>query len=464
MPAPSNPSRTNDDDPALIGLVLMMVAVVGFGFLLRYYAAPINLFVGAVSWIHVAPAALLAEILTKTTIAPALGIPDAMFWRRATLVWNYLNQGTFDTMSPTQRSAILSTAGFYAAILYAPIIAWLGVRARRYRVDEVHRGKLSLSQMIVEQTKHWHTGRPARVIDPNYLPDTNHDEIRAAFQKARSRVQRETPDLGLLLQPESAPVRPPRTGRSLRPEEWISSVGLLEDQDGDLPIEDLVEVLSAQLVFPWKGFDQLRPYQRALCAIFAAMYDIGFPKSQRSPYGRDDANWLLDALGILFEKTGHRKGMDAAIAADAQVAERIDAILSSVAARRLQVNVAARHAWVATAMIGMLVNARKGRGVLATAQFNWLKYEDRPLWYALNWAGVEPSAVECAAVVAHYKAEVQFGFPIAHPTVWQAARALHDEYLDMTPERKKLRTERREASKSLSEIVTGAFRPTTETS
>ena len=48
-----------------------------------------------------------------------------------------------------------------------------------------------------------------------------------------------------------------------------------------------------------------------------------------------------------------------------------------------------RHAWTTTALMSLLNTARMRSGVLAPAQFAWLKLVDRPLWYALQSLGFE---------------------------------------------------------------------------
>ena len=49
--------------------------------------------------------------------------------------------------------------------------------------------------------------------------------------------------------------------------------------------------------------------------------------------------------------------------------------------------VADRHAYTAPALMSVLTLARAEAGVLAPAQFAFLKLVDRPLWYALHSLG-----------------------------------------------------------------------------
>ncbi|WP_375263724.1 hypothetical protein, partial [Palleronia sp.] len=54
---------------------------------------------------------------------------------------------------------------------------------------------------------------------------------------------------------------------------------------------------------------------------------------------------------------------------------------------------------------------------------------------------------EAAGALAHNRAEAQIGRPIARPAVYQAARALLEDYLDITPERVQARRMKEERSR-----------------
>lgn len=56
-------------------------------------------------------------------------------------------------------------------------------------------------------------------------------------------------------------------------------------------------------------------------------------------------------------------------------------------------------------MIGALKWARYMGGVLAAAQFLWVRGVDRELWYALNNLGRRSFHSEGALAIAHYMAE-----------------------------------------------------------
>jgi len=82
-----------------------------------------------------------------------------------------------------------------------------------------------------------------------------------------------------------------------------------------------------------------------------------------------------------------------------------------------------RHAYVGTMMASMLEVARAD-GVLATAEFLWLKPVDRRLWYMLNSVGRQTPVVEIAGLFAHWLAEKKLQRPLRVPMVNEAVDAL----------------------------------------
>jgi intracellular multiplication protein IcmP len=84
--------------------------------------------------------------------------------------------------------------------------------------------------------------------------------------------------------------------------------------------------------------------------------------------------------------------------------------------------VLSRHAYILTIMASMLDMARTD-GVLATAEFLWLKPIDRRLWYILNSVGRQTAVPEIAGPFAHWLAEKTVGMPLKVPMVDMAVEA-----------------------------------------
>jgi intracellular multiplication protein IcmP len=99
-------------------------------------------------------------------------------------------------------------------------------------------------------------------------------------------------------------------------------------------------------------------------------------------------------------------------------------------ARRL----AAAHAYTAPALMTLLNVARLRHGVLAPAQFAWLRLVDRPLWYALHSLGFETEGVgrylhpaprvEALGARDHWAVERAAGEPVFEPDLVRAIAAL----------------------------------------
>lgn len=94
-----------------------------------------------------------------------------------------------------------------------------------------------------------------------------------------------------------------------------------------------------------------------------------------------------------------------------------------------------RHAYVLTVMATLLQQSRSD-GVMATADFLWLKPIDRPLWYMLNSIGRQTPFSEVAGPFAHWLAEKQLGRKSMVPMVDEALKALELAIADikLTPE------------------------------
>ena len=82
-----------------------------------------------------------------------------------------------------------------------------------------------------------------------------------------------------------------------------------------------------------------------------------------------------------------------------------------------------RHAYVFTFMATMLEIARAD-GVLASAEFLWLKPLDRRLWYVLNAVGRQTCLVEVAGSFAHWLAEKKLGRGLRTPMIKEAVNSL----------------------------------------
>ena len=81
------------------------------------------------------------------------------------------------------------------------------------------------------------------------------------------------------------------------------------------------------------------------------------------------------------------------------------------------------HAYESTVFMALLLFARED-GVLASADFIWLKPFDRKFWYFLNNVGRQTAFCEAAGVHAHFLAEMALRRPLGVPMVEEATKGL----------------------------------------
>ena len=416
-----------------------MLAVLGLTLALavsRILADDFRRVTAVAAWMHVWPLAWASSQAHWTKDIPVLGplllgpsLPAEAILRTA---WS----GGIDPADWSLGQAVAARA---AVIIYGPFLIFLAWRAKARRPDIAFRRVHTLESLIDAQSAKWPEVGIVRHIE-SLECRTNPDD-RIARQRAEQGpmpAQRmSSPALG-----RAVPViSPPALEIALRPESWLRAEGLstrldqgeqqhspaaadlggLSDEWDHLTIDAVCEALEDRLGPPWHGFEIMRPIHRGLAAVFACHLDF------QAIDGQD----LLASLAILAERaSAGKRHLDDTICADRRIAHLIAEALSGQSGAAL-LQVACRHAWLRTAMMGMLQAARRDRGVIATASFVWLKREDRELWYALNACGNAVAAAEAAAVCSHFRAERQFRQPLRKPAVFQASRSLIQDYLDL---------------------------------
>ncbi len=159
-------------------------------------------------------------------------------------------------------------------------------------------------------------------------------------------------------------------------------------------------VFALQLGEYWQGVERLSPSTKALFVIFAA----------RANRDRDGALKLL--LQIAESTTIGRLNFNG-------VNELWEKHKNNKAVNRIIHS----HAYVLTVMASMLELARKD-GVLASADFLWLKPTDRLLWFMLNSVGRQTVYSEVAGPFAHWNVERALGRRLLTPMIEEAVNGL----------------------------------------
>jgi len=216
-------------------------------------------------------------------------------------------------------------------------------------------------------------------------------------------------------QPPRAPGSPvpaelPLFAEALGPEEWVAYFDV-PVPDGKLDEDAAARVYARELGRAWKGPQALPPYKQVLLAAFCL-------KAQRK---RRESDVMLGKLSTCWTPENGLK-IDAKLLREARSIlknrDKIGKVLSKCN----------QHAYENTAMIRALLIAREEGGVLAPAQFVWLRGYDRALWYPLNNLGRQAFHAEALGTMCHYKAEKMAQRPIPRPKVEDAIKIL-SEYM-----------------------------------
>jgi intracellular multiplication protein IcmP len=160
------------------------------------------------------------------------------------------------------------------------------------------------------------------------------------------------------------------------------------------------EIFTLQLGRLWEGPEYLKDYECALFAIFAA----------RANKDNNAATAFLTQINYSFR--GDRPDFSGGI----------ELLKKYFNTQPVQESVQ-RHAYVYTIFSTLLERARE-TGVLAAAEFLWLKPIDRTLWYVLNNVGRQTAFVEVAGIFSHWITEKKLGFKSIVPMIDLAVKGL----------------------------------------
>jgi len=196
----------------------------------------------------------------------------------------------------------------------------------------------------------------------------------------------------------------------LGPEEWIA-YNQIPVPDGQINEQAAYLAFARQLGPRWQGALRLAPYKQILLASFCLK-----AKRKRLP-----ADEMLGRLaGCWSADKGLQLGKDRKLLKEAQKILRNKDMAGKMLARCNQ------HAFQTTVLLRALATAREEGGVLAPAQFVWLRAHDRTLWYPLNNLGRQSYHMEALGAMSHYKSERMTQRPIPKPKVQDAVKTISD--------------------------------------
>ena len=213
---------------------------------------------------------------------------------------------------------------------------------------------------------------------------------------------------------------------ALTPDEWIERFAAdPSDRAAPFDFDAARRALVRQLGPQWNGSQHASPHVQVLFTAFALHLN------ER----REDAASLLATVSAALADAPSNAGEGPVdpitIPADVLAQVRLLGGDPDIAPAR---EITARHAYTAPALMSLLNAARTSHGVLAPAQFAWLKLVDRPLWYALHSLGFETDGVgrylhpnpraEAAGARDHWAAECALSTPLLEPSVTRALSVL----------------------------------------
>lgn len=261
--------------------------------------------------------------------------------------------------------------GMFSRFYYLPPLLFLGYKVWQKNPSQRYKKKFSMKTLAQSEQRLW----------PAIAPVVNLDLIKEPIDKGKWAMAK-------------------------RPVDFARYYGLL-DEENKLIRNKAEKLFAAQLGRLWEGVNKLKPYERALFAAFAAQACGDLVGAKQG----------LDALSISMAKNTPDYSWVNDLLKKHIKEEKIQKIMKN-------------HAYVYTVMAALLKEAR-GFGVMASAQFIWLRPLNRPLWYTLNGVGRRVAFAEVGGIFAHWIAEGVAGKAIERPYVIKAVDGLERAILDV---------------------------------
>ncbi len=292
-----------------------------------------------------------------------------------------------DRLSPEFLSA-LTTVALQPLLIPLSIMALLmGLWALFNGPGSEHRKKFNIDTLIKKQSNIFPIIAPFIEFNPNTLPP------RAPGAPV--------------------PADLPGFAEALSPEEWLA-YNQIQSVNKKINEEAATKAFGAQLGPRWRGAKNLAPYKQVMLAAFCL-------KAARK---RADSDQMMGRLARCWDGKGGLK-----LSRDRKLLREARAVLNNSALSASTLKKCNEHAWETTAIMRALATAREEGGVLAPAQFVWLRAHDRALWYPLNNIGRQSLHTEALGATAHYKAEKLAQRPIPRPKVIDAVKSIAEYML-----------------------------------
>lgn len=358
----------------LVGLILL----VGGGFIfIIWFFFKVQL-MDLVRWVRVGELHIVNLIYgDKMAIEyPGFGRQYASRWRE------WLSNAKSGDLTPMDIKVSTSIAVIPLKNLFGGLIILMIMLTIFRGPGTGYRRRHTLETLMKEQAKSFPTIQPFLKFDPRKMP------IRVLGQPV--------------------PAKLPMFAEALTPEEWLSYVGVRQNGN-QLDLNAIYQGLAQQLGRRWQGPLKLPRHMQALFAAFAL-------KHVRK---RKDSDELLNQMALSWTpEKGFRP--------DRKLMQQVRRIIKDPKVGGALAKFADQHAYETTALLRCLSRARDEGGVLAPAQFVWLRGHDRTLWYPLNNLGRKSYHAEAAGAMVHYTNELIAGQKIPTPRLEQVISSFED--------------------------------------
>jgi hypothetical protein len=305
--------------------------------------------------------------------------PQIMTWANECFGASYLqtlpSEGVLDhyRLSPASMKDIQRVVTYYDRWPFAAIFVAIGIYYASFTKRNLFKTRLNLEGFINVQSKMW----------PIIAPIVKFNPSKFSARKPGDMV----PD-----------VIPPYA-EALSPEEWIAWHRI--PVTNNIPDREATRrAFLLQLGPRWTGIHTAPIYIRALYAVFAL----------KGAQKREEADAMLGDIALCWSLKG-------GLRLTGKLQDRIHNILNDPNVGGRADAIADQHAFRTTAVLSVLKWCRTQGGVLAPAQFTWVRAVDRNLWYPLNNLGRRSFHTEGAGALAHFMAEQIAKKPLPVPRI-----------------------------------------------
>ncbi len=272
-------------------------------------------------------------------------------------------------------------------LIISIIMGAMGMWALFFGPGTQYRRKMNLDGIIAAQARNFPAIHPFIKFNPSNMPP----------------------------RPPGAPVPAelPLFSEALGPEEWVA-YNQIPVPDGALDAKAAYVAFAKQLGPRWQGPMRLPAYKQILLAACCL-------KTSRK---RDASDDMLGRLAMCWS---HDRKLQ--LGKDKTLLKEARAVLKNRDLSGTCLSKCNQHSFHTTALLRALQTAREEGGVLAPAQFVWLRGYDRNLWYPLNNLGRQAYHMEAMGAMSHFKAEKMTQRPIPKPKLDGAVSSI-TEYMN----------------------------------